>query len=323
MSGTTIPPTVYTGMNAVTDGFKVVAELDTTINTGVITFNGRNGTVVLNNVDIQNALGFVPAGLASPNFSGVPTAPTAGSGTNTMQLATTAFVQDAITSIGIGVSSFNGRTGTVALTNTDVVGALGYTPANTLSPNLTGTPTAPTAASGTNTTQIATTAFVQSAVSGGIAGVSSFNTRTGAVTLLAADVVGALTYTPASLNSPTFIGTPTAPTPTSGDNSNKIATTAFVQNASVSSFNGRVGAITFQGSDIAGATAAGAVGSYAWAVPSNGTTINFGSTIAGSNLYINSSSGPLVQSGTWRCMGYSFYDSGSGLNDATLFFRIS
>lgn len=34
------------------------------------------------------------------------------------------------------------------------------------SPTLTGTPTAPTAAAGTNTTQIATTAFVQSAVSG-------------------------------------------------------------------------------------------------------------------------------------------------------------
>ena len=34
------------------------------------------------------------------------------------------------------------------------------------SPALTGTPTAPTAAAGTNTTQIATTAFVQSAVSG-------------------------------------------------------------------------------------------------------------------------------------------------------------
>ena len=38
---------------------------------------------------------------------------------------------------------------------------LGYTPANIASPAFTGTPTAPTAASGTNTTQIATTAFVQ------------------------------------------------------------------------------------------------------------------------------------------------------------------
>ena len=36
------------------------------------------------------------------------------------------------------------------------------------SPALTGTPTAPTAESGTNTTQIATTAFVQTAVSGAI-----------------------------------------------------------------------------------------------------------------------------------------------------------
>lgn len=34
------------------------------------------------------------------------------------------------------------------------------------SPALTSTPTAPTAASGTNTTQLATTAFVQNAVSG-------------------------------------------------------------------------------------------------------------------------------------------------------------
>lgn len=37
--------------------------------------------------------------------------------------------------------------------------------ANIESPNLTGVPVAPTAAAGTNTTQIATTAFVQTAVS--------------------------------------------------------------------------------------------------------------------------------------------------------------
>ena len=36
------------------------------------------------------------------------------------------------------------------------------------SPALTGTPTAPTAASGTNTTQIATTAFVEAATTGGV-----------------------------------------------------------------------------------------------------------------------------------------------------------
>ena len=37
--------------------------------------------------------------------------------------------------------------------------------------------------------------------------------------------------TKADLNSPTFIGTPAAPTPATGDNTTKIATTAFVQAA--------------------------------------------------------------------------------------------
>lgn len=47
------------------------------------------------------------------------------------------------------------------------------------SPALTGTPTAPTAAAGTNTTQIATTAFVTSAMSGGSAGGSATFTASG------------------------------------------------------------------------------------------------------------------------------------------------
>lgn len=67
------------------------------------------------------------------------------------------------------------------------------------SPHLSGVPTAPTAAGGTNTTQIATCAFVAAALGG---------------------------FAP--INSPAFTGTPTAPTPTAGDNSTKIATTAFV-----------------------------------------------------------------------------------------------
>ena len=73
--------------------------------------------------------------LASPAFTGTPTAPTATAGTNTTQLATTAFVQT-----GLGAK------------------------ADLSSPALTGTPTAPTAAVGTNTTQIATTAFVTTAL---------------------------------------------------------------------------------------------------------------------------------------------------------------
>lgn len=49
------------------------------------------------------------------------------------------------------------------------------------SPALGGIPTAPTAAAGTATQQIATTQFVAAAISGSVAGVSSFNGRAGAV----------------------------------------------------------------------------------------------------------------------------------------------
>jgi hypothetical protein len=60
------------------------------------------------------------------------------------------------------VNSVAGRTGAVTLAVADVSGA-----APLASPALTGTPTAPNAAAGTATTQIATTAFAQNAVTGG------------------------------------------------------------------------------------------------------------------------------------------------------------
>lgn len=50
------------------------------------------------------------------------------------------------------------------------------------SPALTGTPTVPTASPGDNTTKAASTAFVQAAVTAGVAGVSSLNGLTGALT---------------------------------------------------------------------------------------------------------------------------------------------
>jgi hypothetical protein len=57
------------------------------------------------------------------------------------------------------VTSVAGRTGAITLAVADVSGA-----APLASPALTGTPTAPTATGGTNTTQIATTAFVAAAI---------------------------------------------------------------------------------------------------------------------------------------------------------------
>lgn len=70
------------------------------------------------------------------------------------------------------------------------------TKADLNSPSLTGTPIAPTAASATSTSQIATTAFVQ-----------------------------------ANKVSPAFTGVPTAPTAELGTSTTQLATTAFVDNS--------------------------------------------------------------------------------------------
>lgn len=78
----------------------------------------------------------------SPTLTGTPKTPTAPAGTNTTQIASTAFVQAVVTLLN---------------------NALGLK-APLANPALTGTPTAPTAAQTANNTQIATTAFVKSAL---------------------------------------------------------------------------------------------------------------------------------------------------------------
>jgi hypothetical protein len=94
------------------------------------------------------------------------------------------------------------------------------------SPALTGNPTAPTPATADNDTSIATTAFVKAQGYLTTAPVTSVAGRTGAVTLAVADVSGA-----APLASPTFTGTPAAPTATAGTSTTQLATTAFVTTA--------------------------------------------------------------------------------------------
>jgi hypothetical protein len=151
------------------------------------------------------------------------------------------------------VFTFNTRGGNVTLTLGDV---------SIANNSVSGVyPTAPTPPTGDVSANIATTAFVAATVAA--AGVSSFNTRVGAVTLNAADLTGAgglllsaaaatvppmdgagaagvstswaradhqhpTDITRSPLASPAFTGTPTAPTPAAGDSSQNIATTAFV-----------------------------------------------------------------------------------------------
>ena len=82
-----------------------------------------------------------------------------------------------------------------------------------------GTCTAPTVTPGSdNSTKIATTAFVQSAIAAVSSGVTSFNTRTGVVTLSSGDVTGALGFTPYNAGGATVVTTSNvgtyAPSPT-------------------------------------------------------------------------------------------------------------
>ncbi|TPL40167.1 hypothetical protein [Mesorhizobium sp. B2-4-6] len=90
------------------------------------------------------------------------------------------------------IATFNGTTGKVVKDSGVAVAGL----APKASPAFTGTPTAPTAAAGTNSSQIATTAYVD------------------------------VTFAPKA--SPALTGNPTAPTQTAGNNSTRLATTAYV-----------------------------------------------------------------------------------------------
>jgi hypothetical protein len=64
------------------------------------------------------------------------------------------------------------------------------------SPALTGTPTAPTASASDNSTKIATTAYVDAQVAGGVAGVASLNSLTGALTIAPGGGIDVDTSTP-------------------------------------------------------------------------------------------------------------------------------
>ena len=96
------------------------------------------------------------------------------------------------------------------------------TKADLASPTFTGTPAAPTAVANTNTTQVATTAYVQ--------------TELGDYAPLASPTLTGTPTVPgyATLASPTLTGTPTLPTGTIAttqsvsDNTTAVATTAFV-----------------------------------------------------------------------------------------------
>ena len=96
---------------------------------------------------------------------------------------------------------------------------LNTTKADIASPALTGTPEAPTASPGTNTTQLATTEFV-------------FEANTGVYDALidvTTDITNNIVSNYAPLVSPALTGNPIAPTASPGTNTTQLATTEFVR----------------------------------------------------------------------------------------------
>lgn len=113
------------------------------------------------------------ADLASPTFTGTPTLPTGTiattqtAGNNSTAVATTAYTDAAVAALVDSAPATLNTLDELALAlgddanfATTTATAIGLK-APLASPALTGTPTAPTASVGTNTTQIATTEFVQ------------------------------------------------------------------------------------------------------------------------------------------------------------------
>ena len=178
LSGTPTSPTPEPGTNntQIANAAFVYAAINALINGAPGTMDTLKEIAAAINNDpkfsetINKALA-LKAPLASPAFTGTPTVPTASQGTNSTQIANTAFVKAAITAL------INGAPGTLD-TLKEIAAAINNDPnfsttinnalalkAPLASPALTGVPTAPTAAQGTNNTQIATTAYVRAAIS--------------------------------------------------------------------------------------------------------------------------------------------------------------
>ena len=155
--------------------------------------NGGSATQLVLQNDLLN---YAP--LDSPVLTGTPTAPTPTSGDSSTNIATTAFVSDAISGIS-GYVQLN-TNNTFTATNSF---SLGYISIKNL------------------------TSFFQPSSPIGYSQYYSLNN----LPYFQGSSVNSNTYQLATLSNPAFTGTATAPTPTAGDSSSLIATTSFVSTA--------------------------------------------------------------------------------------------
>lgn len=240
----------------------LLVELDngTTVDAGLVNLALSIGSITQGNPVAASITG---AGLSTELNIVLPNAEALGLGNVTNESKATMFSNPTFTGTVSGVSAAMVGLGNV----TNESKATMFTDAA-----LTGVPTAPTASSGTNTTQIATTAYVRTAVANlvnsapgaldtldelaaalgddasfastvttsiGLKAPIDNPTFTGTVSGITKTMVGlgnVVNETKATaFTSPTFTGTPTAPTAPGGTNDTQIATTAYVQTAGYNS----------------------------------------------------------------------------------------
>ena len=166
------------------------------------------------------------APLASPNFSGTPTAPTQGNGVSNTSLATTAFVNNYTDQYGIGSSTAPSVSGNET---TRKSGNYYFAP---------GTSNYPDFAFVMRHTFSTNKGFEVANIPYSdrlfLRATNSDGTWRAPVEMAKKsdlDGLGGDVSQKADINSPTFTGSPKAPTAGTGTNSTQLATTAFVQNS--------------------------------------------------------------------------------------------
>ncbi len=313
-SATAISATTVTGkaLTGYVSGAGAISASDTILS-AINKLNGNNG---------------LKADLASPTFSGTPSAPTAVATTNNTQIATTEFVKTAIGNLIGGAPAALDTLGELsAALNNDASAATNITNLLSLkaplaSPTFSGIPSAPTAVSTTNSTQIATTEFVKTAIGDVVGGAPvGLDTLSELAAALNNDPSAATNLTnalalKAPLASPTFTGTVKLPTGT-----NSVAPLKFATGTNLTS--AVFGSVEFDGTNLYltnnsvsptrktiaftdSALATGAVGSSQLA---SGLTL--GGTTAGTF------SGPLTGNVTGNVSGSAGSFTGSLAGDVT------
>lgn len=179
------------------------------------------------------------ANLASPALTGVPTAPTATTGTNTTQVATTAFVRSQIADSTSFRGTYNASSNTFPTTG----GSAPWSPGAILA----GDNWVISVSGNLGGQNVQVGDFLYALVNG--PGTLSSNWK---IVPIVVDAIndGVTTSAPsqnavydalalkANLASPTFTGTPAAPTASAGTNTTQLATTAFANAAAASAGSG-------------------------------------------------------------------------------------